>query len=119
MPRGSARRGYVAAPDPGSMDTTAPPTPSPAANEPAPTSTSRARRVSFPGGTGTLEARSERPCTLRAGDLCVIERIDVEGRSYVRLGYERADRMRRGPLTMPADELSQLLETARRTGVLP
>lgn len=78
----------------------------------------RVRRVSFPGGTGVLTARSERPCTLRAGDLCVIERLDVEGRIFVRLGYERSDRMRRGPLTMPARELVELLEAARGSGVL-
>ncbi len=86
------------------------------ADPPAP---ERRRRVSFPGGSGTLAARDERPCTLREGDLCVIERIDVGGRSYVRLGYERADRMRRGPLTMPADELQSLLDSARVSGVLP
>lgn len=62
--------------------------------------------------------RSERSCTLRAGDLCVIERIEGGETSLVRLGYERSDRMLRGPLTMPLGELLLLLETAREGGVL-
>ncbi len=49
----------------------------------------------------------------------MIERLEADDAVYVRLGYERADRMRRGPLTMPAAELGALLAAARASGVLP
>lgn len=90
----------------------------PSSNPSPTTAEPRRRRVSYPGGTGAVAERSERPCTLRAGDRCVIERIDGHDATLVRLGYQRSDRMLRGPLTMPMTELLQLLEAAREAGVL-
>ena len=71
------------------------------------TTTVRAPRTATaatPLGAAAVVAELRLPASLREGDEIVLQRLDSAAGPLVRLGYRRADRMIRGPVSLaPAD----------------
>jgi hypothetical protein len=94
------------------MDTTA--TSEQATGAPAPAGPRRAPKVAVPGGSARLAAEVRLVPAGRPDEEIVLQALDAgEGAALLRLGYRRAGRTIRGPVSATADELHALLALAR------
>ncbi len=91
------------------MDTTATSDPTPAAS-----GAGRPARVAVPGGSARLAAEVRLVPAGRPDEEILLQALDAgEGPALLRLGYRRAGRTIRGPVSATVEELHALLALAR------
>lgn len=71
------------------------------------------KTVASPLGPARVVAEAAVPAEGRAGEELVVQRLDTAGGPLIRLGYRRAGRMMRGPMSATPAELAALLREGR------
>ena len=75
--------------------------------------TAPARTAATPVGTAPVIAEARVAASLREGDEIVLQRLASDAGPLLRLGYRRADRMIRGPVSLATDDVARLLRAVR------
>jgi hypothetical protein len=70
--------------------------------------TTRTATAATPLGAAAVVAELRLPASLREGDEIVLQRLDSAAGPLVRLGYRRADRMIRGPVSLTRADVETL-----------
>jgi len=78
-----------------------------------PTTSTKPRRASIPGGTAIVAAELV-VATTRHGEVLVLQRLDAVGGPLLRLGYRRGGTTIRGPVSVTPDELAALAAAVAR-----